>query len=136
VGKEPGPAPSGPGAPGRWALLAAAFGIGGGVEIEAVRRGLAQRVRFDRADIVAARGESLPVQWLARDEPTTRAPGTCIAILDTPPERMDVAGIVAYLERRLPCRRGARARVIVDGKPYACDPPVPAFSRTLRPSGQ
>ena len=125
-----------PGAPDRWALLAAAFGIGGGVEIEAVRDGLAQRVRLDRADIATARGESLPVQWLARDEPTTRAPGTSIAILDTPPERIDVPGIVAYLERQLPSRRGARPRVIVNGNPCACDPPMPAFSRTFRPSGQ
>lgn len=114
---------------------AAAFGIGGILEITTVRNGKRSRVRLQRSQLERmSSGDDVPVEIMEREVPTDAPNGTVVEIDAIHIRAIDQPGIVKYIERHL-AHWPKNAAVIVNNRECEWHEPPLAEARTFRPEG-
>jgi len=71
------------------------------LRVETVRAGKRNVVELDRRLIESSDGSSIPLRWVAKDEPTDAPNGTEIVISEIVLERITTAPVTEYIERHL-----------------------------------
>ncbi len=92
----------------------AAFGIARTLRVDTRRNGLRNVVELTREDIDASQGESIPVRWLVKDDPTSQPDGTEVSIEDITVKKLNVQRVVEYIERHLQSFRASEPEVAVN----------------------
>jgi DNA topoisomerase VI subunit B len=93
----------------------AAFGIAKSMQITTVQSGLENVVELRRSDIDSAQdGGKFPVRHLVADLSTSQQSGTVIQITDFGTRRLDVDGVIVYVQKPGGCL-GQRAAVPIQG---------------------
>lgn len=100
----------------------AAFGIAGRLVVSSVRNKRRNTVAIDRKAIDAADANGVPITTIERDVPTDAESGTVIEISEIKLQRLDVDGVVRYIERHLVRWSG---RPIVQVNLRQCEPDEP-----------
>jgi hypothetical protein len=106
----------------------AAFGIAARLVVTSVRNGRRNSVVLDRKAIDRASADGVPITTLERDVPTEDANGTVIEISEIKLPRLDVDGVVRYIERHLTRWAG---RPIVQVNRRVCEPAEPVATETF-----
>lgn len=120
---------------GKWGTgKSAAFGIANRMIVATTRNGFRNVVELDRASIEKSDGESIPVNWTVRNEPTDGPNGTTVTIDDVLLSRIDKEAIIEYIERNLSAFRGVVPTVAVNS--HLCEYHAPPIRRSFpfRPS--
>lgn len=107
----------------------AAFGIADLMEIDTRRDGVRNVVQLSRAAIDASKGDEIELDWLVRNEATSLANGTTIAIRQIAIPRIQVAAIIEYIERHLQVFRTAMPEVAVND--HICQYKSPPIAETF-----
>ncbi len=112
----------------------AAFGVANDLEVETVHDGLLNKVRLTRAAIDASTGQDIPLEWLAKNEPSERSNGTVVTISDIQLQRISTESIIQYIERGLASFRHANPQVAVNSHLCEVYEPRAQDQYTFRPS--
>lgn len=107
----------------------AAFGIGTSLSVDTVRLGLRNVVKLTRGMIDASNGDGVPVAWVTRDEQTQDANGTTITIGGVMLPKINVPGIIEYVERHLQAFRARQPDVGINN--HICEYKEPQVSETF-----
>lgn len=111
----------------------AAFGIAKCLRITTVQGGLENVVELRRSDIDSARdGDNFPVRHLVADKYTAQESGTVIQITDFSTRRLDVDGVIVYVQKQM-SRFHSQAAVWVNGQRCQYKEPDSIKSITLLP---
>lgn len=111
----------------------AAFGIADGLRVDTVRSGFRNVAELLRADIRKAGNKEIPVHRRVVNEPVNKPNGTTVYVSGIRLKRMDVQGVIKYIERQL-LRWPNKPRVTVNG--HLCEYAEPSFSESysVRPN--
>lgn len=107
----------------------AAFGIANALRVETVRAGKRNVVELDRRLIESSDGSSIPLRWVAKDEPTDSPNGTVIVISEIVLDRITTAPVIEYIERHLQVFRARLPQVAVND--HVCSYQEPTVAERL-----
>lgn len=91
---------------------------------------------LSRAAIEASEGEEIPLDWVVRDEVTSRPNGTTVTVSEVLLPRVETSSIIEYIERHLPHFRAVNPQVAVNNHVCEYREPRVVDSYTFRPSAQ
>ena len=113
----------------------AAFGIATSLQVNTIRNGLRNEVLLTRESVDSSSGKDIPVEWLARNEPTKLLNGTSVTI-EGVAFRLRTAPIIEYIERNLQAFRATNPEVAVNNHLCTYREPEIADSYTFAPTPQ
>lgn len=112
----------------------AAFGIANVLRVETHRNGYRNIVELKRSAIDSSGGKEIPVEWLVKNEPTTRPSGTIVTIGEVLLEKINTPSIIEYIERHLSAFRHSSPEVAVNDHVCVYKEPIIDRTRLFKPT--